>query len=419
MKAADHIFFKPFFLYSLLASFIIGWWAFALHPSFSPPVFNIETPQTLTLKTSTLLQQLSPLDRESLKKALGGDLPLILNFIEQWDHEALALSESQIAGVERLSPESRLQVHLLKKLLLDSSEQSLHDINCKINLKSIRDDDGCLLEIKESVFSFLPQTYLSTSFLLAIAPLRQIMALPKGVRQFDELYPFEIVSKIPKNIHEIQSEHLYLNKPDLAFIAPYSHPSTLDLLRHQQIDLFSIKHIQSVHEIQEALLKVGHATHHILEAQLLAIFMDACFLSIDNRFRALNERYASSVYPLNFLYLSHRHHYALPTVKGLTGQLAARALSHCPHLRGSIPLSETQWQIPVGQEEIVQSAPDILMVSTYGDPQSILTSSLHQTAAYGSKRIFYLNEVVQDSPTQYIALAYFDIFQILAATYYV
>jgi iron complex transport system substrate-binding protein len=404
-------------LYFLFGSFIMGWWALAFRPISSPLTLSIETSQTLALKTSALLEELSPLQRDALQRALAGHFPSMLKFIDQWDQDAIMLANQGVPDIQRLSAESYLQAHVLGHLLRDSSSDSLRQLNCKMNLEWMYDDSGRLLRIEDHFQRFLPQTYIAASFLLAIAHPNEIIALPKGLRQLKQLYPADILAKVPADIDRIQSEKLYLKKPDLAFVAPYSHPPALEVLRNQNIGLYSIKYVDTIEEIQEALLKVGHASNHILEAQLLAIFMDACLISIDNRLRMLQAKADLSPASRRFLYLSYRQHYTLPTTKCLTGQLMARALQYCPHLCGTVPDNQQEWRIPFEQEQILQSAPDVLIVSSHIHPETILDPALQQTQAFKLKQIFYVDEAIQESPTQYIVLAYFDLFQALAATY--
>lgn len=403
----------PYFLFT---SFIMGWWVLAFHSTSKTSFLPIENSQSLALKTSVLLETLPPLQRDALQRALAGNFPLMLEFIDQWDKDALLLTHQGVQGVQRLSAETYLQAHVLGHLLQNASQESLRQLNCKMNLEWISDDNGHPLRIEDTFQRFLPQTYISASFLLAIAHPHEIIALPKGLRQLKQLYSPEKLAQIPVDIDRLCSEKLYLSKPDLAFVAPYSHPPALEVLRNQNIQLYSLKHIHTVEEIQEALLKIGHASNHILEAQLLAIFMEASLYSIDNRLCALQEKIDLSKPPHRFLYLSHRQHYALPTTKCLTGQLMARALKHCPHLSGSIPESQEEWSIPFEQEKILQTAPDVMIISTrYPHLQQHVNPALHQTEAFKSKQIFYVDETVQESPTQYIILAYFDLFQALRA----
>lgn len=411
------VFYPTLFLYLFLSCFIVGWWVLAFRPISYNPILTIETSQSLALKTSTLLEELSPLQRDDLQRALAGDVPSMLKLIDQWDQDALLLANKGVPGIQRLSTEIFLQAHVLAKLILDSSPTSLHQLNCKMNLEWIHDDSGRLLHIEDHFHHFLPQTYCAASFLLAIADPHEIIALPKGLRYLKQFSSADILAKVPTDISQMTSERLNLKKPDLAFVAPYSHPPALEALRNQDIALYSLNYVNTVEEIQEALLKVGHTSNHILEAQLLAIFMDASFLSIDNRLRALQEKGNGSQVARKFLYLSQRQHYALPTRKCLTGQLMARALSHCSHLNGHIPDAQGEWRIPFEQEQILQSAPDVMIISTYAPFTSSIDLALQETQAFKSNQLFYIDEEIQESPTQYIVLAYFDLFQAIESTY--
>ena len=409
-------------LYLVLGGFIVGWWVLAfppVSPSMSSP--SADSFQSLALKTASLLKELSPLQRDALQDALAGHFPSMLDFIDQWDQDAQILTHMNVKDIRRLPEEAYFQAHVLGHLLQNSSPESLRQLNCKMNLEWIKDDSGHLLHIEDTFQRFLPQTYVAASFLLAIAKPHEIIALPKGMRYLPQIYKPQALAQIPDNIDRINSEKLYSHRPDLAFVAPYSHPPVLEVLRNQKIQLYTLKQINTLADIQEALLKVGHVSNHILEAQLLAIFMEACLLSIDNRLQALHQTTEFSQTPHRLLYLYFHQHYLLPTTKSLTGQLITRALHHCPHLSCSLPQSQEEWRIPFEQEKILQAQPDILIISTpyHAHSQPIMHNhyALHQSEAFKAQRIFFVDETLQESPTQYIVLAYFDLFQALAAVH--
>jgi iron complex transport system substrate-binding protein len=410
-------------LYLLLGGFIVGWWTLAFRPTPQPTSSSPRHSQSLSLKTTSLLEELSPFQREALQQALAGHVPLMLEFIDHWDQDAQFLTTKGLAHIQRLPPETLLQARILGKLLQDSSPDTLRRLNCKMNLDYIQDDSGRLLCIEDHFQHFLPQTYVAASFLLAIAPPQEIIALHRGLRYLPQLYSPALLACIPTDISRLSSEKLYTTHPHLAFVAPYSHPPALETLRNQGIQLCSLQHVDTIPEIQETLLKVGHASNHILEAQLLAIFMEACLLSIDNRLHVLNEHTLSfSTQPQHVLYLYHHQHYMLPTIKCLTGQLMARAIYHCPHLSCAIPENTYEWRVPMTQEKILQINPDCLVISTPNETHSkqdfTKHYALHQLKAYQENRIFYVDEAIQESPSQYIVLAYFDLFQALTAAHY-
>ncbi len=392
----------------------MSWWALAFQPMAIPVIIGQESNESLALKTSLLLEELSPLHRDTLHQALAGDYALIIQLIDQWDNDAKKLHARGVKGIQRLSDESLLQAHLLSHFILTSDQKTIRRQNCKLNLDLIRDDCGNSISISDHFKKYLPQTYLSASILLSIAPAEEIIALPRGLRGLTKIYSTELLNTIPEDIGAMNSERLYSKKPDLAFVAPYSHPPSLAVLNHQKIPLFSINYLDSVEDIKNTLLKVGHASNHILEAQLLALFMDACFFNIDNRLTFLNEKFRPGPIKKKFLYLSYRQHYEQPTQKSLTGQLMARAISFCPHLDGTIPEREDLWRIPFEQERLIQSSPDVMIISTM---HPLVDQNLKETQAFNTQSIYCVDEVIQDSPTHYLALAYFDFFQALSATY--
>lgn len=404
----------PFFSYLLLTGFIVGWWMLAFQTTAKAPLFIHDVSQTLGLKTSDLLNGLSPFQRDVLKQALAGNFNLMLEFIDKWEEDALLLEEQGIKGIQHLSKERYYQAHLLGHLLNFTPSDSLQQLNWRINLERIADDDGRLFKIENTYRRFIPQTHLSAIFLLAIAPHSEIVGLPKGLRKEKSLYSSDSLALIPHDIDQLTSEKLFLKKSDLAFVAPYSHPSSLEMLQNQKIQLYTIRHIDTVEQIQEALLKIGHATNHILEAQLLAIFMEASFLSLDNRLLSLRK----SKYSMrSLLFLSHRQHYVRPTTKCLCGQLMARALKlSTPHLK-SVPENQRYWSIPIEQESIVQANPDCMIISSTSPPSQVKDATWRETDAGQREQVFYLDESIQESPTQYIVLAYFDVCQALSHFY--
>ncbi len=226
-------------------------------------------------------------------------------------------------------------------------------------------------------------------------------------------------ARIPTNIDRIYSEGLFLARPDLAFVAPYSHPPALEVLRNQGIPLFTLKHSNTPEDIKEALLKVGHASNHPLEAQLLTIFMEASFLAIDNRLHALQNEIREPLATRRMLFLYYHHYFMVPTLKSLTGQLMARALEHCQRIACPIPENQDRWRVPYEQEKILHANPDCLIISTpyYYIPEyaSGPRQTLPLLEGFDSQRIVYVDESIQESPTQYIVLAYFDLFQAISS----
>ena len=405
--------------YSLCAFFILGWWTWAFFPSTSPSQTTNFPSHLVT--TPSILDEISVLDRNALHQALAGDFSLMLDFIIQWEEDAQILIQKGIPTVQRLSSSLYQQAILLGHLIKHAPRETLQELNQKWNVKTIEDDQKNILSLSPHFQRFLPQTYLAASFLLAIAPPEEIVALPHGLRYLTQLYSPEKLAPISRDLQHIHSETLHLMQPHLAFVAPYSHPLILDMLRQQHVQLYSINGLNSFQEIEKTLLNIGHATHHHLEAHFLALFMRACFLAIDNRLEALHHNFFPSS-PKRLLYLSYQHHFQLFTSKSLSGQLIQKALTHCPHLSCSIPTSATEWRIPFEQEKIIQAQPEYLFVSIPQHAHSSLNLSLLPSLQHSPQlhiqHIFYLDEIVQEFPSQYVLLGYFDLFQALSTTYF-
>lgn len=402
--------FSSLILYFCICSFILGWWALAFnntHFTTYPQISHTTTASSLSIQTSSLFPFLSPMPRDALHEALSGNFELMAQFIANWDVDAQILETRGVKDVQRLHPEALLQANILSRLMLESSPERFANLNRIFRSKTIRDDLGHNLNVDDWYNKFFPQTYVSASILLAIAKTKEIVSIPRGMRDLTQIYASSKLEKISRNLDGYYSERLFLTRPHLCFISPYSHPPTVDALRRQGLELCVINNINTLQDIQETILKIGHASNHPLEASLLSIFMEACLLSVDNRIKSLQKQNSKKT----LLYLCEKQGYMVPTTKCLAGQLLKRALQHYPALTCSISENQQDWFIPIEKEKIIRTNPDYLIISTphYQAVQNQLPN--HQVF---KQPICYLDENLQGSPTQYIALAYFDIFQALA-----
>jgi iron complex transport system substrate-binding protein len=414
-------------LYLSLSGFICGWWWLAFKDSIHTHSSHLcFSSSTLPIKVADLFPDLSLLDRERLHQSLGGDTQAMIQLIADWDIDAQRLQDKGVQGIERLSKSDYVKAHLLAKIIHQASPQDLLEFNCKTRLQNLVDDEGHSIEIKKGFSRFLPHTYIAASFLFAIAGAEQIVAIPKGLRSLPQLYPPEVLARVPQNIDRYEAEKLFLAHPHLAFVAPYSHPPVIAMLRNQNIQLCNLKNADTIEGIETTLLRMGHLSNHLLEAHLLQIFMEASFLMIDNRLRFLHQLASQKQEMTQILYLSHHHHYFIPTTRCLAGQLLQRALSLNPHLTCPIVQNALEWQVPFDQEKIINTKPDCLIISIP------LLSTVHQASyqrrleqdpvfsqlpAFQTGQIFYVDDSLQESPTQYIVLAYFDLFHALAAAH--
>lgn len=381
---------KTFSLYLVAIATILCWWwfAFAFSPTHTPTTNDLSA-QSSQASQSHLISMLTPLNREMLQKALAGDTALMIKLIANWDIDAQLLELAGHADVKRLPRHSYLRSQVLGRPLTNS---------------------------KSSDPKFLPQTYVAASLLLALTETKQIVALPKGLRQHTHLFPLALTKEIPLDIDRYNAETLYLAQPQVAFVAHYSHPALIEVLRNQGVQLFTMNHLDSVKNIQSTLLQVGQVINRPHEAELLAMFMEAAMFAIDNRMSALRQSWSNQEFP-NVLFVYYHHQYTTPTPQALTGQLLQRlGISQSP----SELSSANGWTIPIHQEQIVNLNPRCLIVAT-PYPQAVkeqfdLNPAFADVPAIKQGNVFFVDEVVQQFPSQYVVLAYYDLFQALAKT---
>ncbi|MDP1880704.1 MAG: ABC transporter substrate-binding protein [Parachlamydiaceae bacterium] len=400
-------------------TFIFSWWFFAfenLTTSTTTSSENTLESPGLALSTHAILSKVSQLDRNEIQQALAGNFSLMRELIQRWETDAKHLSDHGIPGIQHLSKDQYFQSCFIEHILSRCPKSIKDQLNRSLRLNSLVDASNRKVTILDSFNRFLPQSYISASYLLAIAPSDEILAIPKGLRYLSHIYNPVHLNKIPKNSHQIVGEKLSQSKPDIVFTAPYSHPPLLEMLQRQKINLYNLHHQNTLKEIQQSLLKVGHLSNHILEAQLLSHFIDSCFLAIDNRLLVLN--YFDARTPISLLCLTLHQSFELPTSKSLIGQLLNRATSFYPQIQCRIPSDENAWSISTNIEKIYLSNSDVLFICTSLSAQQKKDQNhfiLGQLKAFKNNKIFYFDSALHNSANQYIALAYFDLFQSLTS----
>lgn len=380
--------------------FIICWWAIAFVIS---PHCSVEITPTLPTNEPLLPDNhLSELQRHELLQALQGDAALMMRLITRWEKEADRLIEKGYNGIVRLSREKYRQAHLLSQS--DLTERP------RLYSSTMVDDGGRPLHLSASRKHFLPHTYASAAILMALLEPEQIVALPLGIRHQSHLYPQHIMDKIPFDTEGYDAEKIYLLKPDVAFIAYYSQPATVEALKNQGVALFELNTIQTPEEIIKAIQRIGEAVGRPWKGELLAIFTEALFYTIDNRMKTLPSP------PQRTLYLNYFTHLSTPSPHTITAQLLKR-------LGVNLEFEElgkqfTGWSIPLDQEALLVFDPECLIVASCCEPMirtSILAhSAFRQIKAIQRGNVHVVDHDAQQSPSQYIALAYFDLFQALA-----
>ena len=133
---------------------------------------------------------------------------------------------------------------------------------------------------------------------------------------------------------------------------------------------------------------------------------------LDNRIRTLAS-FKHQGHSKKLLVLDYKYHYRLPTTKSLTGQLLQRLCLQHPYLDSLIFESQFEWTTPFSQEQILGFNPDCLILSTSFDPLNAPPS----IPCLQTHHLYCVDANIQDSPTQFIILAYLDLFQAISMMY--
>lgn len=399
---------------------IICWWTLAFRPNKEPPPSSPIVPPKVSFSSPPLITFLSPLERSTLHAALNGDFDLMIKLITDWDHDAQIIEQFGLIPVKKLSREDFLRSQLIARKLKSGNEE-LNRFNEK-TWQPISDDTGQLFDLTKNYRRFLPQSYIAASFLFALSQPEEIVALPRGMREQTFLYPIEKINRVALDTDRYNTEKLYEAQPDIAFVADYSHPSTIEALQKQGIPLFTLKCINSPEEIRHALLRIGAIVNRPLEAELLNYFVEAAMQAIDNRFQVLNAHFNSSNASAKVLFLKHHLTFSTPTSHTLTGKLLKRI--GIAELQGDkIAQNTFAWNIPIRQEQIIELSPDYIIISTNSmDPMR--TQLLKNNISYlmlknPPKSIAFVHDSIQESPSQYIVLAYYDLYRALTDAAYI
>lgn len=366
------------FVYFIAIFSIIGWWyaAFVFHST--PHPIEKKTVESHA-KRDSRLDSLSLLNREDLKKALSGDYALMGKLIADWDVDAQILEAQGFSGILRLSPGSFLKSQMLSREIASGPRQNTQ---CR----------------------FLPQTYAAACFLLAFVDAKQIVALPNGLRKETSLYPCSLMDQIPLDIDRYNSEKLFLARPDIAFVSThYSHPSAIQALQNQGIKIHDTGQLSTLANIQKSLQSIGEAVSRKKEASLLNLFIQASLHAIKNRL--LLQKQGKGLLAAKILYLNYHDKFYLPSKETFISEILSRLeIAHYPFRRGSVPIEK---------ENLFVLDPDCLIISSsHGESlkrQIEADPELKNLTAVKQGRVFFVDDSIQQSPTQFAVLAYYDL----------
>jgi len=409
-------------IYISVTIFVVGWWFFAFKPAPAQPM--IEKFSNASLNSSQELMDLAFLhiDRNQLQDALAGNCSLMARLIVEWDIDAQILQSSGLENINRISESDLMRSQYLDRQLKHAPLEKLKIAQEQSRGPFIIDDVGRCISLDRTFHSFLPQTYASASFLLALLSTDEIAALPRSMRDQAQLYPKKLTDQVPLDIDRQNAEKLFQKKPGIAFVAHYSHPATIQALINQGILIYTMKNLMSFSDITNELMQIGRIVNRPFQAELLKIFMEASLLAIDNRRYALTkENVSPQISKQTLLFLNHCQNFDMPTSKTLTGQLLQRMQV--------VDLSSTclqehekkhEWTVPIDKERILNLNPDTLIIASQNrkalEKEVFNDPAFQQLSAVHNKRIYFVDEATQHSPTQYIVLAYYDLAEAIVHT---
>lgn len=406
-------------VYIPLTLFVLSWWYIAFRPSTQ----DLATTRTIADQKGinsnlTLLDSAFQISRTDIQKALSGNTSLMSRLIAEWDIDALIMQSNGIQPIQRLSTLNFVRSQWIQRQLASGDKQYIASLQKEYRQQFIIDAANNTILLEKPYLKVLPQTFAAASFLLALAPIEQIVGLPKRLREQEQLYTKELTSKIPLDIDRHNGEKLFLANPEIAFVANYSHPATIQALANQGVVIYTMKNPATLEDIKSEILNTGHIIDRPLEAELLNIFIDAAMISLDNRISLLNTKLEQQNKHPTMLFLNYHQNYSLSTQKSLTGQL----LTRLERINTTLPThltskSNHEWTIPIGKEQILNLNPDCLIISTQHcqalEKEIRKDEALKQLTAIKNNHLYFVDEVIQQSPTQYIVLAYYDLIQAL------
>lgn len=388
--------------YLAAVGFIFTWWTLAFSSWQHAPV-KVDIPADTALERYQDVTPcpLHPFMRDEWHKALTGDVPTMMKLLAEWQVEAELLQDKGIIKTASFSPSLFLRAQELARRVL-ARERGWHEAHPPYAWQT--DDGGAQLSLPAPPSRFLPQTELSAAILLTLCHSK-LVALPARMRELP-LFPPEMLARVPFDIDRYNSESLCALKPDVAFIAHYTQPSTVQTLRQQQITPFLITRLNSLEEILQSIYKIGQVVGEIEKAELLALFVQAGVAALEQRLMACAPALPTEHHPL---YLEAFATLSAPTKRSLSGQLALRL-----HLNEALD-EETgnAWSIPLNQERLHNLKPTWIVFSLRDCKKNLPLLLEHpllkETPAATLKQIFAVEEAFQTSPTHFLLLAYYDL----------
>ncbi|MEX1012446.1 MAG: ABC transporter substrate-binding protein [Waddliaceae bacterium] len=376
--------FRQFLPYSLAIFFIIAWWSAAFLGE-GEGYITILPPEQTARATEEFPLHIT--DRAQLREALNGNFNLMHDLFSKWEVDARFYETQNIPGASWIGFEKSLRFHSLMRTLTQKDTR-----------RSIR---------------LLPQTYAAAAILFALTTPSEIIAIPKGMRNGNAILTSDLTAQIPLDIDRLNSEVIAQEHPDLAFIAPYSNPQTVETLQRQGIQLLSIEPLHSEKGVLQNIERIGNAIDRTQESEILTLFIEASMANSDNRVAYL--KHIGADVPTKFAVLQYYSNFKTPCERTLTRKLLHRLEKFELQFYDPAAVNQDQWAAYVSMEDLIQYDPDCLIISCgMKTEQLILDKNVQELKACKNSLIFTIDDEVQLSLTQHIALAYFDLAESVA-----
>ncbi len=411
------------YIYPVSSLFVLCWWLLAFH---RPVAYEASSPIVISNQQQPLYPSIETIDaankfqidRFALKKALNGDVATMGQLIAEWDLEAEIIEHRSQKSLKRLDRDDFLKAQLLVKTLVSKDNSTLDTLRDTHRSLLLVDDKGSPFDLSHPAEFFLPQTYLSAGILLALLEPANIVALPRGMREQTAIYPKKFTEQVPQDIDSFHMEQLYAYRPDVALISErYTHPLTLQALDSQGIPKYHLPEVTSIEDIEKLIRSLGHLCNRPLKAELMALFLKAGVMAIDNECRlTLHNRSTDKILILNYY-----SKFSLPGKNTLTHHMIDRiGINTSISLQNGVP--EESWSVPVSEETIIHYNPKKLVIITASDPRFV-TEYFYQTTLFQhidaarNNHISILDDSIQQTVSQYILLAYHDLNRALVDFY--
>lgn len=402
-----------YFFHIVAVVFILGWWGIAHYFQNRPRIVELNYTRPTSSNSSSALQFLSELKREELVSALEGNFSTMTRLLISWDVDAEILEQSGYSGIQRLPKDKLLTSCRYANQLFNGSEAHIRAMRLEHEVPIVIDDTGAEFSAKLCQGSTLPQTYAAASIILALKGCEAISALPHGFRQYQNLFPNRNLKDIKLDCDKFHAEAIARNRPGIAFVADYSNPALLEVLKNQGIPTFMFCKMNSIATIMNAIERIGYLTDSSIEATILTTFMEGALLNIDNRLAVFKQERLP--FPkLLFLYFYDR--WLIPSDENLTGELLKRLQFEYQTMNEDAKSTAYRWMKPLTQEQMIRYDPSHLIIAVNIAQPSCLSellqsSPLDKLTASINKNVRIIDAEVQQSNSQHVVLAYYDLFQ--------